>query len=441
MSVLGDFFHYLIDVVLINYYGWTLFAGLLFWMIFYLKREENNHVYLSGIEWVFLEVKIDELNEKSPLAMEQIFTALHAIHQNFTFGERFNGRSVLNVSCEIVSLGGKVSFIFRIPARFRNLLESAIFAQYPKAEVFETEDYLRNLPHDYDPKHADFDFWGTEWLKKKDNAYPIRTYMLDSSFEHGAQETFIDPLSNVIEVMSNLQPYELLVFQLVIKPVDDSWKEHTKHLVDKLKGVPEKHGDDWVFRIMHFIPDLLARILVGIVSGPEEGHTAPVKVQEEPPTLMIHKTDVEKSVINAIEHAVSKIGYEVRIRTFYLAPKDKINKAVRIPEIVGAFRNFDEVNLNGFKPDIGHSWTEGPSYKLSERLERPYVEASKLTRKRHMLHWITSRSHWRGVGKVIMNTEELATIFHFPQVPHTRISQMERVQTVKSAPPMDLPIG
>lgn len=440
MDLIGEYFHYLVDVVLINGYGWTLFLALLIWMVFILKRQANNKVVVGAVEWVFLEVKIDELNEKSPLAMEQVFTALHAIHQNFSFGEKFNGKSVLWVSCEMVSLGGKVSFIFKIPARYRNLLESAIFAQYPKAEVTETEDYLRNLPHEYDPDKADFDFWGTEWLKKKDNAYPIRTYALDSSFEHGAQETFIDPLSNVIEAMSNIQPYELMVYQLVIKPVDDSWKEHTKHLVDKLKGVAEDHSGDWVFKIMHFIPDLMARILVGIISGPEEGRSAPARVKEEPPTLMLHKTDVEKMVITAIEHAVSKISYEVRIRTFYLAPKDKFNRGIRIPEIVGAFRNFDEVNLNGFKPDIGHSWTD-KSYKLSERLERPYLQMNILTRKRHFFHWITSRSHWRGIGKVIMNTEELATIFHFPQVPHTRISQMERVQTVKSAPPMDLPIG
>ncbi|MEO8065714.1 MAG: hypothetical protein ABI643_02565 [Candidatus Doudnabacteria bacterium] len=440
MSFLSDYFHYLVDIVLISGYGWTVFLVFLVWMLWWLKRDANRIKYANSIEWVLLEVKIDELNEKSPLAMEQIFAALHAIHTNYSWGEQLSGKTVLSVSCEIVSLGGKVSYIFRIPTRFRNLLESAVFAQYAKAEIREIEDYLRNLPHHYDPEHADFEFWGTEWLKKKDNAYPIRTYLQDSSYEHGAQETFIDPLSNVIEVMSNIQPYELLLFQLVIKPIDDSWKNHTKHLVEKLKGVPEKHGDDWLLKIVHFVPDLIAKILVGIVAGPAEEHAPASRVQEEPPSLMLHKTDNEKLAINAIEHAASKIGYEVRIRTFYLAPKGKINKSLRIPEIVGAFRNFDDVNLNGMKPDIGHSWTEGPSFHISERLERPYIENQKLKRRRHILHWILTRSSWQGVGKVIMNTEELASIFHFPQVPHTRISQLERVQTVKSAPPMDLPI-
>lgn len=418
-----------------------VFFWALIWMLYFLKKQANNAHYMGSIKWVFLEVKVDELNEKSALAMEQVFAALHAIHQNFTWGERLQGRAVLWMSCEIVSLGGKVSYVFKIPERFRNLFESAIFAQYPKAEVREVEDYLRNLPHHYIPEQADFDFWGTQMNKKKDNAYPIRTYAQEYSFEHGAQETFVDPLSNVIEVMSNLQPYEMMSYQLVIRPVNDDWKVHVQHLLDELKGVPKDHGNGLFEKAVYFIPDLMADILVTHILGVEkpEGHAAPTK--EEPPTLMMHRTDVEKLVINSIQRGLGKIGYEVRIRLLYLAPKDKINKALRVPEIIGAFRNFDDVNLNGLKPDIGHTWTEGPTYHISERLEKPYIEVAKLTRKRHMLHNFTTRTHWRGSGHVIMNTEELATIFHFPQVPHTRVSQLEKVSAGKAAPPSDLPIG
>lgn len=439
MNSFNDFIQLMIDQVLVNGFGWLLFLGALVYMLWWLKRDKNRNQWILTIKWVFLEVKVDELNEKSPLAMEQVFAALHAIHQNFTWGEDFAGVQVLYVSCEIVSIGGRVSYIFKIPERYRNLLESAIFAQYSKAEITEVEDYLKNLPILYDPKTAEFDFFGTQLNKKKESAYPIRTYTADQSFEHGAQETFVDPLSNVLEVMSNLQPHELMVYQIIIKPVNDDWKEQTKHLLDKLKGVPNKHGEDWLLKIVHFFPDLFARILVEAVSGPDEGEHRPVRVQEEPPSLMLHRSDVEKKIITAIENGLGKIGYEVRFRLLYLAPKDKFNKSLRIPEIVGAIRNFDDVNINGLKPDIAHTWTS-PAYKISERLERPYTELKTLIRKRHFLHNFVPRSHWRGSHKFIMNTEELATIFHFPQVPHTRVSQLEKVHTVKSAPPMDLPI-
>ena len=445
MAFLTDYIKLITDVLFVGVFGWVfilVFIGVLAYMLWWLKRDLARNKYTNeDTKWIFLEVKIDELNEKSPLAMEQIFAALHAIHQNFTWGEDLAGRVVLTVSCEIVSLGGKVSYIFKMPERYRNLFESALFAQYPKAEVHEVEDYLRNLPHHYVPEQVDFDFWGTQLNKKKDNAYPIRTYAQDASFEHSVQETIVDTLSNVIEVMSNLQPYELMAYQIVMKPVDDKWKEHTKHLVDELKGVPRKHGIGTFEKILFFIPDLLAGALVSALQGPnaEENRTVS-RTQEEPPSLMLHRTDVEKMVITAIEHAISKVSYDVKIRLLYLAPKGKFNKSLRVPEIVGAFRNFDEINLNGLKPDIGHTWTD-KAYKISERLEAPYLRMNILKRKRHLLHYFSWRTNWKGSGKIILNTEELATIYHFPQVPHTRVSQLEKVHAVKVAPPMDLPIG
>jgi len=439
MSLLEEYAYLFLDVVLIQGFGWILFVGVLIYMIYTIKKMRNQDKVGAAVEWIFLEVKIDNLNEKSPLAMEQVFAALHAIHQGFSWGEIYAGKSVLYVSCEIVSIGGVVSYIFKIPKRYRTLFESALFAQYPKAEVVETEDYLRNLPHEYDPETADFEFWGTQWLKKKDNAYPIRTYAQVDSFEHSAQETFIEPLSNVLEVMSNIQPHELVAYQLVIRPIDDSWKDHTRHLLDELKGVPAHHSDSLFLKMVLFIPDLIADILVTHVLGVEKGesHAAPAK--DEPPTLMMHKSDIEKMTIASIERAMGKIGYEVRMRTFYLAPKDKFAGS-RKAEIVGAFRNFDDVNLNGMKPDIGHTWTDA-AYKLSEKLEGPYLRQNILLRKRHFWHNFLPRSAWRGSGKMIMNTEELATIFHFPQTQHSRVSQVGKVDAMKSAPPMDLPIG
>ncbi len=418
----------------------ALFFGLLIWMLLFLKRQDNNGKYLNSIKYLFLEIRIDELNEKSPLAMEQMFAALHAIHQNFSWGESLNGRSVLSFSCEIVSLGGKVSYIIRIPERYRNLLESAVFAQYPKAEITEVEDYLKNLPHHYDPETAEFDFWGTQWNKKNDNAFPIRTYAQDQSFEHSSQETFIDPLGNLLEAMSNLQPYELLVWQVACQPVNDDWKEHTKHLLDKLKGVPKKHEESWFDTIMFAPFRLLGDALMAFLNPPDP-HAKPAKPDKpDAPSQMQHKSDVEKMVITAVEHAMSKVSYKVKVRGLYLAPKGKFNKGLRVPEIVGAVRNFDDSNLNGLKPDLGHTWTD-KGFKISERLERPYIQQNILLRKRHMLHNFMGRSVWRGSGETIMNTEELATIFHFPQSQYTRVSQLERVHTVKSAPPMDLPIA
>src|SRR5258708_15835410 len=79
MGVLVDFLNYVIDYALIPG-GWTLFFAALVWMLYFLRKQKNNKAYVDSIKWVFLEVKIDEINEKSPLAMEQVFVARSEEH-------------------------------------------------------------------------------------------------------------------------------------------------------------------------------------------------------------------------------------------------------------------------------------------------------------------------------------------------------------------------
>lgn len=429
----------IVDIILASGYGWVFFlilASLLVWMWWKLTVLNNQNKFMSAIKWRFLEVKIEELSERSPKAMEQVFSALHAMRPSLTWGEVLSGKMNLHLSCEIVSIGGKVSFIFRVAERYRNLLESAIFAQYPKAEITEVEDYMKNMPYEFYPHKAEFDFWGTQMNKRNPNAYPIRLY---TEFEHSDQDTFVDPVANIIEVMSNIQPYELMAYQLVIRAIGNGWKDNVEHLLDELKGVPHKHSGSLLDSIIQ-IPRVFMDMLYGAFIPQEEGHTTKTVVKEEPPTLMLHRSDVEKLVISSIQHGLSKLTFEVKIRLFYLAPKDRFNRRSRSPEIIGAFRGFDDINMNGLKPDTGHTWTD-VHYHLSKKLEAPIMRQRKLTRMRHMWHYFIGRKIWQGSGETYLNTEELATIFHFPTSPNVRVSQVERVAAVKAAPPQDLPIG
>lgn len=439
MGGLGDTFYWM-GVVLIDFYGWIFFVAILGWLFFQLKRLSNIEKYATSIKWIMLEVKVDPLNERSPFAMEQVFAALHAIHANATWGEQFAGKIVLWMSCEIVSLGGRVSYMFRLPDRYRTLLESAIYAQYPKAEIYEVEDYLKNIPkHHYDPDTADFDFWGTQMNKirqGKESVYPIKTY---GGFEHAEQKTFVDPLSGVLEVMSNIEPYELMASQIVIKPVTDDWKKEAVPMIQKLKGMPAKvtkSGFD------SYILEPLAAVINGLfgIFGMGGEPAAPKKEEKKEVSLMQHLTEGEKGVITAMERTMSKVSYEVHFRLLYLTPKGRLNKALRIPEIIGAYRNFGEYGLNGLKPDVGHTWTDA-TFKVSQTLEQPILKKRVLTRKRHFLANFINRDAWKGSGHFFMNSEELASLYHFPQFPNARVSQVQHVQTVKSAPPPDLPLG
>jgi hypothetical protein len=154
---------------------------------------------------------------------------------------------------------------------------------------------------------------------------------------------------------------------------------------------------------------------------------------------MQYLSEGEKGVISAIERWTTKVAYEVHFRILYLTPKGRLNKGLRIPEIIGAYRNFGDPTLNGFKPDNAHTWTDY-AFRVSPTLEQPIIRKRILTRKRHFLANFKNRDAWKGSGLYLMNTEELATLYHFPQVPNARVTQLQQVQTVKSAPPSNLPV-
>jgi hypothetical protein len=172
-----------------------------------------------------------------------------------------------------------------------------------------------------------------------ESAYPIKTY---AGFEHKDQETFIDPLAGVLEVMSNIEPYELMATQLIIKPVADAeWKKDTAPILQKLKGAPAKPHPPGLIETVLFNP--INSILDGILGlvGIPPAEKKPEK-KDQPPSLMQYLSEGEKQVIAAVERQLSKISYEVHFRILYLTPKGRLNKALRIPEIIGAYRHFGD---------------------------------------------------------------------------------------------------
>lgn len=428
-----------ISWLLIDLYGWVIFAWVLIWIGYQTFVEKQSEKYVSTIKWVFLEVQVDELNEKSAIAMEQIFAAMHATMQSFSLGEKWTGRTPLWFSAEIVSIGGRVSYIFKVPERYRNLLESAVFAQYPKAEIREIQDYVANLPRSYDMEKSEFDLWGTQLNKRTDNTLPIRTYrFIDQTFQHSEQKTMIDPMSNIIEALSNIMPHELEVVQIVMQPVNDDWKKKAEDTVSKLKGIPIKaKPPGWFDTIFIQGPGQIFDLLIEGLGLKGE---ASDKKEDKPQPLITTMSDFEKGMVGSVVAGLSKLSFKTKVRVLYLAPKDKMSKAMRIPEILGAFRAFENPRLNGFKPDSAKITTDA-SFKLFQKLEQPWLDYKILDRKNKFLRAFKDRSIWAGSGNSILNTEELATIFHFPTVPNARVSQIERVHTVKSAPPIDLPIG
>lgn len=401
--------------------GWMVFVVMVLWVLFHRYVEEIQGQYVKSLEWVFLSIRVPRTNELSTLAVEQVFAQMHAILSKATFAQKYvEGQVQQWYSLEIVSLGGKISFIVRAPKKHKDLVESALYAQYPGAEITEVFDYLEKL--DYSPESEEVDVWGTELVLVEDQALPIKTYR---DFEHPtAKDKIVDPLKPLYEAMAKVSPHELFAVQVVALPVADAdWKpKGESKALELIDGPRPGHK-----------PFNLLRAIVGILKPAEH---APAKEGKNFSVL----SDVEKERVNRVLNKVGKPGYAVKIRLLYVAPKMKFDKQ-RATLFIGAFKTFASANTNGFKPNV--EVTPKLDFKLSETLEKPYIDFTVAKRKAGLFKNFKGRNPGGGAKAYVLNIEELATIYHLPLVGEETVSSpnVDTVSSKKSQPPVDLPIG
>jgi len=384
---------------------WVLVTGfMLVWL------EWRSGKFSSQLKWVYLAIDVPRNNEQSPKAVEQIFNQLWGIIKGPTFVEKWlDGYGQVNYSLELVSIDGYVQFVIRCLSGVRDVVEAAIYAQYPEAQITEIEDYAKNFTPD-NFKELGYDLWGAQIGIIKDEMYPIRTYPI---FEHAISKTkesigIIDPLAALLEIFSRFNRGEQGWLQITIRPVDDSWKEKCLKEVQKIIGAPTKPP----------APGLVDQLLDMPVSAVSKFAdqmfiAASVKSDEKKqdvPSKMLYLSPGERQTVEAIDNKATKTGFKAKIRYIYLYKKEIGNKSKGVSGVMGALKQFSALNSNGFKP-------LGPTVTNSNLIFKSLREKKKLELQRKILKSYKSRSSGSGIsdkGYFILNTEELATLYHFP---------------------------
>lgn len=371
--------------------GWVVFVAITVYILFQIYLNEIQDNYKNSIEWVYIEIKPARENVSSFYNAEQIFIQLHQLFDNWSTQELYlEGKVVFWLSFEIVSLGGKISYIIRVPKKHRELVEASFYANYPNIEMNEVKDYLSNF--EYNPDDNKYDMFGGEYILLDKQAIPIRTYREFISLKGpDASEKVVDPLAPLLEVFTRLNQGEFYAMQIIIKPVaDGSWKEEAKELVTELQG-----DKDFV-------------------------------------TL----DDILKMRITSIKGKLGKPGFQTKIRILHMGAKEVFNKDAK-KLILSPMKVFSSANLNGFKI----AFAAKLDYKISPTLEAPYINYWVRQRKINIFKAFKSRSTWIGEKMYILNTEELATLFHFPiSTDGGAVPAVETVDTKKIQPPANLPI-
>ena len=211
--------------------GWVLFAYafLKYAPKFWLWRRQL--AWEHHQEFILLAIDVPRGNEQGPKAVENVFSHLAGAHGSQNFYQKWwEGKCQLVISLELVSFGGYVKFIIRTPAKWRDLIETSIYSQYPDAQISEVEDYINSVPRYYpNPTH---EMWGSDFILQKNEAYPIRTYI---EFEDKLSGELKDPMAAILEPLSHLTEGEQLWFQIVLIPIGQKeWPKHGQHVIDKL---------------------------------------------------------------------------------------------------------------------------------------------------------------------------------------------------------------
>lgn len=375
--------------------------------------------YIKSIEWIVLEIIPPRDIEKSPKPMESIYAGMTGIMRGFNAFEEFiKGMFVINFSLEVVSNEGSVHFYIRTPKDFRNLIEAHIYAQYPEAEIMEVPDYVDDVPKVI-PNHG-WNLWGCDFELSKPDPYPIKSY---TWFEESITGTMIDPLSSLIETLGNLGPGQKIWFQIIITPEKDTWYNTGRELVEELAGRSKK-PQGLFDKLLGDLGDIFQGIFGGIfglvefAKKEEEGGETP---------LEFRLTPGEKDVLKALENGIGKSVFKTKMRFIYLGQRENFNKSA-VSSFMGGIKQFADLNLNSFKL---HDQSKTYANYI-------FKDIRMLYRQRKIFRRYKDRDF--DGATFILNTEELATIFHMPDM-SVIAPALHKVEAKKGGAPINLPVG
>ena len=370
-----------------------------------------NRLYLTEIKWSLLEIRIPKDVTKSPLAMQLVI--INALYQSGGYGNWYQKYWLGNLpawfSLEMVSIEGNVRFFIRTQSKFNSIVESQIYAQYPQAEVKEVEDYtLAVPPHN---KNGEWSMFGTEFKLVTDDAIPIKTYVdygLDKPVPPQMQganpvNNQIDPISSTVEFLGSLREGEQTWSQIRVRP--SNWARYPK-------------AGEWFKK----------------EKWTDTGKNKIKEIQKKAKEDAVPVSKSDQDLINVIQKSITKYGFDAGIRTIYLSKKESFD-ASRPAGLTGMFRQYGSADMNGFAPcnvtAFDYPWQDF-SGKRAVELKHAMLESY-----RHRGFFYTPYNEGKKI--FVLNTEELATIFHFPGR-SSETPSFERIEAKKSEPPVNLPI-
>lgn len=366
--------------------------------------------FLANQEYSLIRIVPPKDILKTPAAMELFISSLYQ-----TGGEAnpldvyWYGKSRPWFSLEMVSTNGEVGFYIWTRSALKNYLSNQIYAQYPGIEIMDVEDYVDEV----DYTSGNYEMFGLEYKLTQPDPIPIKTYVDYGLDKHDEEEEKVDPITATTEFLGSLQQGEHAWIQIIVKA-------HKKEDKDKTKWFGKT--DFWIDEAKKQIEEIKEQ---SVYKDPNDKDGKSIPMQ----------TFSQKEKIEAIERNISKMGFDVGIRAIYIAEKDSF-VGPNIPGLIGSFKQYGSSNLNGFKPafttSVDYPWQDIFGKRVKKMKETLYEDY------KNRIYFGTFFGPKKR-EKFVLNSEELATIFHFPGGVATTPS-LTRVKSRKAEAPSNLPI-
>lgn len=377
------------------------------WWITWLEYKHEQDYW--DTDYCLVEIRLPEEVTKTPFAAELFMRSLYDVGEvDSKFDIWLRGKSKPWYSLEIVSTEGVVRFYIWMRRRYKNLIESQLYAHYPNVQVMEVPDYTLKVP--YDP--AVVDIWGIEQRLQKPDPYPITTYIEMKMDKAEVEEEYKhDPLISVLEFFGTMKEGEHAWMQIILRAhTVCPWAEEDPAVHHAVKI------DDWV---QAEVDKIMARVT------DENGRVNAMGL-----------TEGEKNAVAAMQMKLNKQIFDVGIRSLYIAKHDKLdgNKRSGFPTTFRSFEHGSEGRgLNGFKP----IFVIGPLIFAWQ----DFMGIRKAMLKRKLYDAYITRQYFYAPHKnrhIALNVEELASIYHLPGKV-ARTPTLNRMTSRRGEAPANLP--
>lgn len=405
--------------------GWILLAWLLLYATVKLFHEFRVLKYVQRWKFRVLAIDIPQENIQTPMAVEQMFSHVAGALVHLDVKEKYwDGIKQRWFSFEIVSIEGYIQFIIWTEEAFVDLVEAAMYAQYPEAEITEIEDYVDMVPSSYPNKTHDI--WISDFGLSENSGMPLRSYR---EFEHNISKDTVlkDPMGTFLESFTRIGPGEQMWFQILIEPTGNDWKEGAIEKINELIGATSHHKAG----ILSALTDnaLTKELGAGVqeilaqLSGSPAAEASESHEKEGPPNQLQYLTPGKKTLIENMEKKISKIGFKTKMRGAYIGRKEVFNPNRGVNALLGAINQYNIPSSNSIVSTVHAHHNRRIDIKRKNKLIKAY-------RKRKI---------GAGGNAFILNIEELATLWHFP-MSHVKTPLVQKSTIKASEPPPSLPV-